>query len=77
MNRNRNTLILVVILVVLAIAGAYAFRKHAAQAPTAAPVYVGPASDRPGDIDAELESIDTGSQLDADLQGTDKDIQAL
>lgn len=74
---KRNTIILIVILVVLALAGAYAFRQHAAQAPTAAPVYVGPASDKPGDIDQELDSIDTGTQLDADLQGTDKDVDAL
>lgn len=75
---NRNTVILVVILVVLAAIGLVVYNRHSVEAPmTATSTYQGPTSDTPDAIDKDLQDIDTGAGLDADIQATDKDIQQL
>ena len=75
---NRNTVILIVILVVLAAIGVAVYNRHAVQAPTtASSTYQGPTSDTPDSIDHDLQGIDTGAGLDADIKATDKDIQQL
>lgn len=75
---KKNTIILVVLLVVLAAIGITVYQKRAAQAPTtASSTYQGPVSDSPDAIEQDLNSIDTGAQLDADLNATDQDIKSL
>lgn len=75
---NRNTLILIAILVVLAAVGIGIYQRHAAQAPaTGSSTVSGPDNDSPDAIDRDLNSIDTGTRMDVDLEATDKDIQNL
>lgn len=77
MPMNRNTALLIVLLIVLAAVGYMFYQRKAVQAPVEQPVYVAPTNDTPDAIDNELNSIDTGAQLDADIQSADKDIQSL
>lgn len=75
---KKSTILLAVALVVLATIGFAIYQKRAAQAPTtASSTYQGPVSDSPDAIERDLESIDTGAQLDADLDATDKEIKSL
>ena len=70
-------LIALVVIVIGAIAFA-AYRKRV-QAPVtdSETTYQLPQNDSPDDIDKELNSIDTGANLDSDFQSTDADIKTL
>lgn len=76
-----NTKRIVIIALVVIVAGAVAFAayRRRVQAPVSDPVttYELPQSDSPDDIDKELDSIDTGADLDSDFRTTDADIKAL
>lgn len=75
----RNILVIVIIVALIAL-GIFAFYRNQARAPQQPSVdttYVAPTSDSPDAIQNELNSIDTGANLDADFQATDKDIKTL
>ena len=67
---KKNTIILIVVLVVLAAIGLSVFNRKAVEAPvvsSSTASSVAPVSDTPDAIDQDLNSIDTGVQMDADL----------
>lgn len=75
---KKNTIILIIVLVVLAAIGLSVYNRKAVEAPTSTTTSsVAPASDSPEAIDQELNNIDTGASLDADLDATDRDIKQL
>lgn len=74
---KRNILIVTVV-IVLGIVGLSLYNRQSAQMQSdGAYSDIAPTTDSPDAIDKDLSKIDTGAQLDADLESTNQDILKL